>query len=40
MGSGEEIMSRLRKDQLPLQESVRDQAENAFKPTAAATDLN
>ena len=40
MGSGEEIMSRLTKDQLTLQESARDLAETAFKPTTAATDLN
>ncbi len=40
MGSGEGIMSRLTTDQLALQESARDLAETAFKPTAAATDLN
>ena len=40
MGSGEEIMSRLTKDQLTLQGSACDLAETAFKPIAAATDLN
>ena len=40
MGSGEEIISRLIKDQLTLQESARNLAETAFKPAAAARDLN
>ncbi len=40
MGSGEEIISRLTKVQLALQDSARDLAETAFKPTAAARDLN
>ena len=40
MGSTEEIISRLTKDQLTLQESARNLAETAFKPTNAAIDLS